>query len=155
MTGNEKDDEDVKTLGEALRAAEDRATGLSTRVEVAESALAASREREEGLARAVEGLICGGCGWRLSNPCTRKPCEACDPIKAALSVSWVGSDIRILVGEIRALRAQVDALAKEWEKEADSPGDSDSIRHTLGACAHSLRRLLRDPEPADAGGEST
>jgi len=68
---------------------------------------------------------------------------------------WVGSDIRILVGEIRALRAQVDALAKEWEKEADSPGDSDSIRHTLGACAHSLRRLLRDPEPADAGGEST
>jgi hypothetical protein len=161
MTGNEKDDEDVKTLGEALRAAEDRATGLSTRVEVAESALAAmtkerddhkhwrehftrksdrldlelegaeaalatarelhnallvlvdkrfrelhiearqqydraekaesalaaSREREEGLARAVEGLICGGCGWRLSNPCTRKPCEACDPIKAALSVS--------------------------------------------------------------------
>jgi hypothetical protein len=48
MTGNEKDDEDVKTLGEALRAAEDRATGLSTRVEVAESALAAmTKERDE------------------------------------------------------------------------------------------------------------
>jgi hypothetical protein len=48
MTGNEKDSSKEDLEAVALRAAEDRATGLSTRVEVAESALAAmTKERDE------------------------------------------------------------------------------------------------------------